>query len=160
MGTDSLGVPYLNQSLRNLAFAPALDDEWQWLAQGGGNDAAQIWLRQWWDWEGRIYQELASWLHEPVDGSHGFLCWERLPLFANALLDWDTVPGTASGALLYLGDVLPGKDYTWRIRCSELPNPSAPMELHCLARRLPETYPRLGGEGQTYFFRMCLLARK
>ncbi len=153
----------MNQPLRNLAFAPALDDEWQWLAQGGGSDAAQNWLSQWWDWEGRIFQELVSWLQEPAIGNIGLFRWERFPVPNDVLLDWESVSGSASGALHYLGDALPGKNplpYFWRIRCGELPSLSGPMELQCLARRLPDTYARLGGESQTYFFRMCLLARK
>lgn len=153
----------MNQPLRNLAFAPALDDEWQWLAQGGGSDAAQNWLSQWWDWEGRIFQELVSWLQEPAIGNIGLFRWERFPVPNDVLLDWESVSGSASGALHYLGDALPGKNplpYFWRIRCGELPSLSGPMELQCLARRLPDTYARLGGESQTYFFSMCLLARK
>lgn len=150
-------------TLRNMAFAPALDDEWQWIAQGGGNDAALAWLAQWWEWEGQVYQAMVAEMHESTNCSSGLLRWERLPISGDQLLDWDVAPGAASGAMHYLGEALPNQRplrFTWRIRCGDLPMLSMGIDLHCLARRLPENYARLGGESQTYFFKMCLLARK
>jgi len=157
-----------------LSGSAGLAVEWSMLAEGAGDDAAYVWLQQWWNWEIRWRKEITRQLRQPIEECERFAdCWKLMNwdnadanLGERGIMEWHWISSFfQSGDYFQLGeDCLSTKSKSTLILESCRPATTLGASLNCriLWCRwcLPADTIWCGKCHQTYFFSTCLLERK